>query len=96
MTLQQQAYSKIDQMSDDGIKIFLDLIDKIQAMSAHGFKQEAKENTPKESQDIVDTVDLSSLEKMTKEDKKLLFLKSAGNMKIDDAAIRDFHERSVI
>lgn len=96
MTLQQQAYSKIDQMSDDGIRLFLDLIDNIQAMSLHGFKQEAKENTPEESQDIVDTVDVSSLETMTKEDKKLLFLKSAGNMNIDADAIHDFHERSVI
>ena len=96
MTLQQQAYSKIDQMSDEGIKLFLDLIDKIQQMSISGFKQEKKADTPEKSQDIVDTVDLSSLETMTKEEKKLFFLKSAGNMKIDGAAVRDFHERSVI
>ena len=29
MTLQQQAYKKIDSMSDEGIRFFLDFIDKV-------------------------------------------------------------------
>ena len=37
-SLQQQAYGKIDQMTDDGVKVFLDLFEKMQRFSVSGLK----------------------------------------------------------
>ena len=38
MTLQQEAYKRIDQMTDDGIRVLIDLIDKMKTVSIIGFK----------------------------------------------------------
>ena len=38
MTLQQEAYSRIDQMTDDGIRVLIDMIDKMKTVSVIGFK----------------------------------------------------------
>ena len=38
MTLQQEAYSRIDQMTDDGIRVLIDMIDKMKTVSVTGFK----------------------------------------------------------
>ena len=32
-SLQQQAYGKVDQMTDDGVKVFLDLFEKMRYYS---------------------------------------------------------------
>ena len=44
--------------------------------------------------DIVDTVDLDELKKMSKEELRELFMKSFGNMRIDEQATKDMRERS--
>ena len=38
MTLQQEAYKRIDKLSDDGIRLLINIIDNIQVMSVLGFK----------------------------------------------------------
>ncbi len=38
MTLQQEAYRRIDEMTDDGIRELIDIIDKVKTMSVTGFK----------------------------------------------------------
>ena len=38
MTLQQEAYSRIDQMTDDGIRVLIDMIDKMKTVSVICFK----------------------------------------------------------
>lgn len=38
MTLQQEAYRRIDEMTDDGIRILIDMIDKMKIVSVTGFK----------------------------------------------------------
>ena len=38
MTLQQEAYSRIDEMTDDGIRLLIDMIDKMKTVSITGFK----------------------------------------------------------
>ena len=42
MTLQQEAYSRIDQMTDDGIRILIDIIDKVRVLSVTGFEKDSK------------------------------------------------------
>ena len=48
MTLQQEAYSRIDQMTDDGIRVLIDIIDKMKTVSVIGFKDNkvAVSNSP--------------------------------------------------
>ena len=36
MTIQQEAYSRIDQMTDEGLKILIDMIDKMRTVSVTG------------------------------------------------------------
>jgi len=38
MTLQQEAYRRIDKMTDDGIRKLIDIIDKMKMMSVTGFE----------------------------------------------------------
>lgn len=85
MTLQQEAYTRIDQMTDDGIRVLIDMIDKMKTVSVIGFK----DNNVSASQPGV---------AMTKADKKRRFLQSAGKIKIgiDAAAVSDLRERSLI
>lgn len=45
MTLQQEAYRRIDEMTDDGIRILIDMIDKMKVVSVIGFK-DVNESTP--------------------------------------------------
>lgn len=85
MTLRQEAYSRIDQMTDDGIRVLIDIIDKMKTVSVIGFKDNkvAVSNLP------VDT-------EMSKEQKKRLFMQSAGKVKVDANAINELRERSII
>lgn len=48
MTLRQEAYSRIDQMTDDGIRVLIDIIDKMKTVSVIGFKDNkvAVSNSP--------------------------------------------------
>ncbi|MBR1741070.1 MAG: hypothetical protein IJ733_04215 [Lachnospiraceae bacterium] len=105
MTLRQEAYKRIDQMSEAGIRFFLDMFDSLQTMSAGDFKRQGKNDIGNEAieqlaeaaeVDIVDKLNLDAIESMTKEEKKNLFLQSAGRMRIDADAIRDLRERSMI
>ena len=85
MTLQQEAYSRIDQMTDDGIRVQIDIIDKMKTVSVIGFKDNkvAVLNSP------IDTA-------ISKERKKRLFMQSAGKVNVDANAINELRERSII
>ena len=85
MTLQQEAYSRIDQMTDDGIRVLIDIIDKMKTVSVIGFK----DNKVEVSNSPVDTT-------ISKEQKKRLFMLSAGKVKVDANAINELRERSII
>ena len=85
MTLQQEAYTRIDQMTDDGIRVLIDIIDKMRTVSVIGFKDsKATISAPQ--------TDAS----MTKAEKKERFIQSAGKIKVDAAAVSDLRERSMI
>ena len=114
MTLQQEAYKKIDQLSDDGIRILIDMIDKIRVMSVSGFKETAEDGDIIEDEEIkkgvttpkdVDLFPIRPVEVFPQEDtntkrlraeKKKKFLASAGKVDIDEEAIREFRERSMV
>jgi len=97
MTLQQEVYSRIDKLSDEGIRLLISIIDNIQSLSATGFKREEKTSEiSNNGADIVESLDVNSLDNMTKEEKKHLFMQSAGKMRIDSDAIRSLRERSMI
>ena len=85
MTLQQEAYSRIDQMTDDGIRVLIDIIDKMKTVSVIGFKDNkvAVSNSP------INTA-------ISKERKKRLSMQSAGKVKVDANAINELRERSII
>ena len=96
MTLQQEAYRRIDKLSDEGVRLLISIIDNIQDLSISGFRQADKSIGEKQetSSDIVDTINTDTLDSMTKKENKQLFFQSAGKMKIDSGAIRDLRERS--
>ena len=83
MTLRQEAYSRIDQMTDDGIRVLIDIIDKMKTVSVIGFKDNkvAVSNSP------IDTT-------ISKERKKRLFMQSAGKVKVDANAVSEFNINS--
>lgn len=70
MTLQQEAYSRIDQMTDDGIRVLIDMIDKMKTVSVTGFK-----NTG--------VTDSNVNKEISRAEKKRRFLQSAGKIKVD-------------
>ena len=83
MTLQQEAYTRIDQMTDDGIRVLIDIIDKMKTVSVIGFKDNSESiSQPKAA--------------MTRADKKKRFMQSAGKIKVDAAAVSELRERSLI
>nr|WP_315100914.1 hypothetical protein [uncultured Catonella sp.] len=83
MTLRQEAYSRIDQMTDDGIRVLIDIIDKMKTVSVIGFK----DNKAAVSNSPIDTG-------MSKEQKKRLFMQSAGKVKVDADAVNEFNINS--
>ena len=85
MTLQQEAYTRIDQMTDDGIRVLIDMIDKMKTVSVIGFKDNSAAVSTSQSDSA-----------MTKAEKKKRFIQSAGKIKVDATAIRDLRERSMI
>ena len=86
MTLQQEAYSRIDQMTDDGVRILIDMIDKMRVVSVTGLKKTAQ-----------DTSTATQTEKpLSKAEKKKRFMQSAGKIQIDAEAVNDLRERSMI
>lgn len=70
MTLQQEVYSRIDQMTDDGIRVLIDMIDKMKTVSVTGFK-----NTG--------VTDSNVNKEISRAEKKRRFLQSAGKIKVD-------------
>lgn len=85
MTLQQEAYRRIDEMTDDGIRKLIDMIDKMKTMSVAGFK-DINESTSTTSENAP----------MTKAEKKQRFMQSAGTIQIDAEAVNQLRERSRI
>lgn len=85
MTLQQEAYNRIDQMTEDGIRILIEMIDAMRTVSITGFKE------PMMKSQVVNKV-----AGLTKEEKKKRFLQSAGKIQIDATAVNDLRERSMI
>lgn len=83
MTLRQEAYSRIDQMTDDGIRVLIDIIDKMKTVSVIGFK----DNKAAVSNSPIDTA-------ISKEQKKRLFMQSAGKVKVDANAVSEFNINS--
>lgn len=83
MTLRQEAYSRIDQMTDDGIRVLIDIIDKMKTVSVIGFKDNkvAVSNSPEDT-------------KMSKEQKRRIFMQSAGKVKVDANAVSEFNINS--
>lgn len=61
------------------------MIDKMRTVSVTGFKIKANDITIK-------TVDMP----LSKEEKKRMFLQSAGKIKIDAEAVKNLRERSII
>ncbi len=72
MTLQQEAYNKIDQLSDDNVRFVIQLIDKIQQ---GGTNEEATSSRQK---------------------KKNAIMKYAGTIDVDEDAVNELRERSMI
>lgn len=85
MTLQQEAYSRIDQMTDDGIRVLIDIIDKMKTVSVIGFKNNK-----------VDVSNLSLDTKILKEQKKRNFMQSAGKINVDVNAVNELRERIIV
>ena len=83
MTLQQEAYSRIDQMTDDGIRVLIDMIDKMKTVSVTGFK-----NTS--------VIDSNVNKETSRAEKKRRFLQSAGKIKVDANSVNELRERSLI
>lgn len=109
MTLQQEAYKKIDQLSDDGLRILIDIIDKIRVMSLSGFKNNVSDDVEAETEvvkpkdvnlfparPVVDLPQEDANTKKLRADKKKKFLASAGKMDIDEEFIREFRKRSMV
>lgn len=80
--LQQEAYKRIDEMTEDGVRMLIDIIDKMRVVSVVGFK------TDSSKLDVED----NSIE-LSKEEKKKQFMESAGKIDIDGDAIWDLRER---
>ena len=85
MTLQQEAYSRIDQMTDDGIRVIIDMIDKMKTVSVIGFKENEVNISITQSSDP-----------MSKAEKKRRFMQSAGKINVDANAVNELRERSMI
>lgn len=85
MTLQQEAYNRIDQMTEDGLKVLINMMDAMRTVSLTGFKETS---TPSFS--VCDS------ENLTKEEKKVRFLQSAGKIQIDTKAVNELRERSIL
>ena len=85
MTLQQEAYRRIDEMTDDSIRKLIDIIDKMKMMSVTEFEG-VNESTSAVSENAP----------MTKAEKKQRFMQSAGKIQIDTEAISQRSERSMI
>lgn len=83
MTLQQEAYSRIDQMTDDGIRVLIDMIDKMKTVSVTGFK-----NTG--------VTDSNVNKEISRAEKKRRFMQSAGRIKVDANSVNELRERSLI
>ena len=83
MTLQQEAYSRIDQMTDDGIRVLIDMIDKMKTVSVTGFK-----NTG--------VIDSNVNKEISRAEKKRRFIQSAGKIKVDANSVNELRERSLI
>lgn len=83
MTLQQEAYSRIDQMTDDGIRVLIDMIDKMKTVSVTGFK-----NTG--------VTDSNVNKEISRAEKKKRFMQSAGKIKVDANSVNELRERSLI
>ena len=83
MTLQQEAYSRIDQMTDDGIRVLIDMIDKMKTVSVTGFK-----NTG--------VTDSNVNKEVSRTEKKKRFMQSAGRIKVDANSVNELRERSLI
>ena len=85
MTLQQEAYRRIDEMTDDSIRKLIDIIDKMKMMSVT------------ESEGVNESTSaVSENAPMTKAEKKQCFMQSAGKIQIDTEAISQMRERSMI
>lgn len=80
MTLQQEAYSRIDQMTDDGIRVLIDMIDKMKTVSVTGFK-----NTG--------VTDSNVNKEISRAEKKRRFMQSAGKIKVDANSVNELRER---
>ena len=80
MTLQQEAYSRIDQMTDDGIRVLIDMIDKMKTVSVTGFK-----NTG--------VIDSNVNKEISRAEKKRRFMQSAGRIKVDANSVNELRER---
>jgi hypothetical protein len=83
MTLQQEAYSRIDQMTDDGIRVLIGMIDKMKTVSVTGFK-----NTG--------VTDSNVNKEISRAEKKRRFMQSAGKIKVDANSVNELRERSLI
>ena len=80
MTLQQEAYSRIDQMTDDGILVLIDMIDKMKTVSVTGCK-----NTG--------VTDSNVNKEISRAEKKRRFMQSAGKIKVDANSVNELRER---
>ena len=138
MTIRQEAYKRIDQMTDDGIRALIDLVDKMRYLSMSGFKIFQETAIPEKGEagsrndwsrksdrlsdelltySVIDEADgidkadetvgfqtrkIAALSHETEEEravrlaKKKKFMESAGQIDIDEDAIREFRERSKV
>ena len=86
MTLQQEAYKRIDQMTDDGVRVLIDMIDKMRTVSVIGFKDN----------EINNSAIAQNGSGMSKAEKKKRFMQSAGKIQVDANAVSNLRERSMI
>lgn len=58
MTLQQEAHRRIDEMTDDGVRKLIDIIDKMKMASVTGFK-----NVNESTSAVLENVSMTKAEK---------------------------------
>ena len=74
----------------------LDLLNQMQTLTADDYNAKDISMDLDVRPDIIETIDPEKLGVMSKEEKRELFMRSRGNMRIDSDAIESLRERSTL
>ena len=86
----------IIELSDRGFQVMLDLLNQMQTLTADDYNAKDISMDLDVRPDIIETIDPEKLGVMSKEEKRELFMRSRGNMRIDSDAIESLRERSTL